>query len=80
MEEKPKLSWFKIMWGNFYIQLVILAALGITYCIVKRDEFYSLFDFWFSVGLLSAIIIVIAILGFWKYWVYLKELEKENKL
>jgi membrane protease YdiL (CAAX protease family) len=78
--EKEKLSWFKIMWRNFYIQIFVIALTGIIICIVQRDNYYDPFGFWAMIGIFSGMLLSVSILGFWKFWKYLKKLEKDGKL
>lgn len=56
-------NWFKIMWKNFYIQLVLIALAFIIYGLVDLDGSSQL------VLLIPATAIVaIVYFGFYKFW------------
>jgi len=65
-------SWFKIMWGNSYIQLVILAIAFIVAILVMRYDFNSGWELALALSIPTLAIVAIVCLGFIKFWNELK--------
>lgn len=80
MKDGKKLSWFKIMWENHYLQLFSIFVSGLIGIICSVNAFNSLAGFYFMCGIMVAGMLLIGYLGFYKFWKELKQLEKEGKL
>lgn len=68
MTNEKKLTWFQLMWKNFYIQLFVVAVVALTLEIYYMDSFYSLGGFLIGVAIPISMILMISILGFYKFW------------
>jgi hypothetical protein len=63
--------WFKIMWGNTYIQLFVL-ALAFFIGILTQYNSFDGWGFWVCLTIPSLTMIVIAYKGFYQFWNDLK--------
>mgnify|MGYP001602017695 FL=1 len=67
-----KLTWFKLMWKNGYIQLFIVALAFLIGEISQYDSFYSLTGFYVGISIPILMMLMIAYFGFYKFWKYYK--------
>lgn len=69
-----KITWFKLMWMNWYIQLfgVAIGFLGLLIYLFK-DEGYNNLRFWLGLSIPIGMMFLIGYYGFYKYW---KEIKK----
>jgi len=61
-------NWFKLMWGNNYIQLFILAIGFLITELYLMDRFYSLGSFIVGVSIPISMMVGIAYKGFYQFW------------
>lgn len=66
-------NWFKIMWGNTYIQLFILGLAFFIGILWNYSAFEGeMWGFWVLISIPSLMMIVIAYKGFYQFWNDLK--------
>ncbi len=70
MANEKKLTWFKLMWKNFYIQLFVLAVAFLIGVFVEIDSFYSISGLIIAFAIPIGMMIMIGYLGFYKFWRY----------
>jgi hypothetical protein len=68
---KPQLTWFQLMWKNWYIQLfatAIIFILGELYVNFFVEPFYSIGGVIVGFGIPIGMMIMIAYKGFYQFW------------
>lgn len=68
MTNGKKITWFQLMWGNFYIQLFAVAIIMLVSQIYYINSFDSWGNFLIGISIPLMMIIMIGYLGFYKYW------------
>jgi hypothetical protein len=68
MTDEKKLTWWQLMWKNFYIQLFALAIVFLAGVIIKSDSFYSLAGLIIGLAIPIGMMIMISYFGFYKFW------------
>lgn len=63
-----KVSWFKLMWSNSYIQLFLVGFIGTILMIHYKDRFDFIGDWLIGTSILALVCIVISYFGFYKFW------------
>jgi hypothetical protein len=66
-------NWFKLMWGNNYIQLFILAIAFLIGEFYWMDTFYSLGGFIAGISIPIGMMILISYKGFYQFWSDIKK-------
>lgn len=64
-------KWFKIMWKNFYIQLVLI-GIGIICAIIYHKEEFDTRDFYLSISVPIIMVTIVILKGFIQFWKDLK--------
>lgn len=65
-----KITWFELMWNNFYIQLFAIAVIMLVGLIIdyKRTQYVPKGWFFVALSIPIMMIIGIAYFGFYKFW------------
>jgi hypothetical protein len=63
-----KVSWFKLMWGNSYIQLFAVGLIGTILMCHYHDSFDSFGEWAMGTSILVLMCLAIAYFGFYKFW------------
>lgn len=66
-------NWFKLMWGNNYIQLFLLAIAFLIAELNWMDSFYSLGGFIIGLSIPIGMMILIGYKGFYQFWSDIKK-------
>lgn len=67
-QKSEKLTWFQLMYKNFYIQLFITAIVFLVVELIFRDEFYSDHSFYVGISIPIGMMVLIGYFGFFKFW------------
>lgn len=74
-----KLSWWKLMWKNSFIQLFVVLAIFLGIEFLCRDDFYSENGFYVGISIPIISMIMIVYGAFYKFWKgYLEDKKKQN--
>lgn len=68
-----KLSWFQLMWKNFYIQLFVIAVAMFIYLVFFAEDFVSPLAKIMAISVPVAMIFTIGYKGFYQFWKDYKE-------
>ena len=70
-QHKPQLTWFQLMWKNWYIQLfaiAVIALFGVLYQHFFVESFYSLTALLIGIGIPTGMMVMIAYKAFYQFW------------
>ena len=69
------ITWFQLMWKNFYIQMFIIAIIALVVEFYFIDSFYTLTSFIVGISIPIFMILIISYLGFYRYWQDIKKMK-----
>ena len=62
------MTWFKLMWSNYYIQLFAVAVVSFIILIVTYNDSYSIVGFYVALSIPIMMMAIIGYFGFYKFW------------